>query len=43
MITHMGYLPDIGRWLLWAGGGLVLVILVWVFVVVARWKYGGRE
>ena len=39
-MTHMGYLPDIGRWLFWGAVSAIVIVLVWVFFVVARWKYG---
>lgn len=43
MMTHMGYLPDIGRWLVWGAVGVVVLVLVGVVLINLRWKYGGYK
>ena len=37
MTTHMGYLPDIARWLLWGVIVCGVVGLVWLFWIVKKW------
>lgn len=37
MMTHMGYLPDIGRWLFWAVIGIIIIGIVWLAWVVKKW------
>jgi len=45
-MTHLGHLPDIGRWLLWIAVNIVVGVLavigVWFVYKVVTWKYGRR-
>lgn len=38
-MTHMGYLPDIGRWLLWGAVGIAVIVLALGLVwIVQAWR-----
>lgn len=42
MTTHMGYLPDIGRWLVWGAIGVVVIGCGWLIWLKVQATKGGK-